>query len=154
MISTSVTLFKAILAASRNALKTVWASPRLAELTGPQFGILKILFERGPLAPTEISDLRLVSAGNVTGLITRLHRSKLVERKRLPSDRRRLRIALTAKGRETLLRLLPIMESAVDEHFKGLTESEKLQLLALLSKAGNLPPLKAIRTNQGDKESP
>jgi len=49
----------------------------------------------------------LVTAGNVTGIVDRLVRLGLAERRPVPQDRRAVRVRLTARGRQIMRRIIP-----------------------------------------------
>ena len=109
-------------------------------LTGPQFGILKNLKHHGPLTPTELSTHLLVTPGNVTGLVRRLIKLKLIEQRRLVKDRRCSRIALTALGEKKLQEIQPTILAEFKEFFRDFPAVEKqtfLELLKKLSRAVN-----------------
>jgi DNA-binding MarR family transcriptional regulator len=79
-----------------------------ASLTLPQFDVLAQLQRRaGGMTAGELTRELLVSAGNVTGIVQRLEDRGLVERLRVPEDRRAVRIRLTARGRSTIAGAIP-----------------------------------------------
>lgn len=100
--------FNALVKLSREVLKE-------HDVTGPQYGVLRILQREGPSTMTELSQQLLVTAGNVTGLVDRLQRDGLVEREHAESDRRVVRTRLTDRGRR-------LVEQAAATHHRFLTE--------------------------------
>src|SRR5688572_10533787 len=68
------------------------------DLTLMEFGILEVLFHKGPLLLGEVQRRILVSSGGVTYLVDRLEQKGLVERRACPGDRRARYAALTAQG--------------------------------------------------------
>jgi len=68
-------------------------------VTLPQFDVMAAL-ERKPkgMTMTELSRFLMVSNGNVTGIIDRLVKDKLVSREPTAEDRRALIVRLTARG--------------------------------------------------------
>lgn len=73
--------------------------------TFPQFDVLNQLDrERHGLTFVELSRRLLVTAGNLTGIVDRLHAESLVRRTVHPDDRRAFRLTLTPKGRRLLRR--------------------------------------------------
>ena len=73
--------------------------------TFPQFDVLNQLDrEPGGLTFVELSRRLLVTAGNLTGIVDRLHDSRLVRRAVHPTDRRAFRLTLTPKGRRLVRR--------------------------------------------------
>jgi DNA-binding MarR family transcriptional regulator len=76
-----------------------------AHCTFPQFDVLNQLErERDGLTFVELSRRLLVTAGNLTGIVDRLHAEGLVRRAVHPADRRAFRLTLTAKGRRLVRR--------------------------------------------------
>ena len=73
--------------------------------TFPQFDVLNQL-DREPngLTFVELSRRLLVTAGNLTGIVDRLHAEGLVRRAVHPADRRAFRLTLTPKGRQLVRR--------------------------------------------------
>jgi DNA-binding MarR family transcriptional regulator len=73
--------------------------------TFPQFDVLSQLDrERDGLTFVELSRRLLVTAGNLTGIVDRLHAEGLVRRAVHPADRRAFRITVTPKGRRLVRR--------------------------------------------------
>jgi DNA-binding MarR family transcriptional regulator len=69
-------------------------------LTGPQLAVIKMLEPVGKLSLSELSWKIRARNSTVTGIIDRMEREGLVERKRSEKDRRVIHIVLTKKGRE------------------------------------------------------
>jgi DNA-binding MarR family transcriptional regulator len=83
--------------------------------TFPQFDVLNQLErERDGLTFVELSRRLLVTAGNLTGIVDRLHAEGLVRRAVHPADRRAFRLTLTPKGRRLVRR-------AQGRHHRALT---------------------------------
>jgi len=83
--------------------------------TFPQFDVLNQLErERDGLTFVELSRRLLVTAGNLTGIVDRLHAEGLVRRAVHPDDRRAFRLTLTARGRRLVRR-------AQGRHHRALT---------------------------------
>ena len=77
-------------------------------LTLPQFDVLAQLHRRPEgMTPGELTRELLVTAGNVTGIVERLVRLGLAERRPVPQDRRAVRVRLTARGRQLMRRIIP-----------------------------------------------
>ena len=104
-------------------------------LTGPQLSVAKILEDIGDLSLSELSERINAQNSTVTGIVDRMEREQLVERKRSSDDRRVVHIRLTKKGHE----LARSMKFEPFEIFKmafenALTREELGQLLTLLDK--------------------
>jgi DNA-binding MarR family transcriptional regulator len=77
-------------------------------LTLPQFDVLAQLYRTDEgMTPGELTRELLVTAGNVTGIVERLVRLGLAERRPVPQDRRAVRVRLTARGRQLMRRIIP-----------------------------------------------
>ncbi len=86
-----------------------------AHCTFPQFDVLNQLDrERDGLTFVALSRRLLVTAGNLTGIVDRLHGDGLVRRAVHPADRRAFRLTLTPKGRRLVRR-------AQGRHHRALT---------------------------------
>jgi DNA-binding MarR family transcriptional regulator len=95
-------LVDTVLAASR-ALVAVAARSLAAvgdEVTLPQYRALVVLAARGPQGTAELAAALAVNPSTATRMCDRLVRKGLVRRHRQPGDRRSVRIALTAQGRD------------------------------------------------------
>jgi DNA-binding MarR family transcriptional regulator len=77
-------------------------------LTVPQFDVLVQLHRRPEgMTPGELTRALLVTAGNVTGLVERLSRLGLVERRPVPEDRRAVQVRLSLRGEQVMRRAIP-----------------------------------------------
>jgi DNA-binding MarR family transcriptional regulator len=104
-------------------------------LTLPQFDVLAQLHRRREgMTPGELTRELLVTAGNVTGIVARLTRLGLVERRPVPHDRRTLRVRLTPKGRQVIGRAIPRHRRDVAGLMAGLRKAEMAQLQELLGR--------------------
>src|SRR5687767_4604076 len=69
-------------------------------LTGPQLAVVKMLEPVGRLSLSELSERIRARNSTVTGIIDRMEREGLVERRRSDKDRRVVHIALTRQGQK------------------------------------------------------
>ena len=104
-------------------------------LTLPQFDVLAQL-HRDPDGMTsgELTRALLVTAGNVTGIVGRLARLGLVERRPVPGDRRTARIRLTVRGRKLVERALPRHGRDVASLMSALPARDLVALRGLLGR--------------------
>jgi len=81
-------------------------------VTEQQWRILRALAEHepAPLEPRQICAVCTISSPSLTGVLTRMDEIGFVERRRVDSDQRRLLISLTAKGRQLVRRIAPLVE--------------------------------------------
>ena len=85
------------------------------DLTEPQWRVLRVLWEHGPLPFRTVSERTLIPAPSLVGVVDRLAARGLVERHRGHGDRRLVNIATTAAGAALRERVLPAVEQAYDE---------------------------------------
>lgn len=111
--------------------------------TLPRFDVLAALHRAdGPLTMGDLSRQLLVSNGNTTAVVTRLHADGLVHRSPAAGDRRVVMVELTAEGRRHFERLAADHEQRVDTLFAGASAADLDQLDELLHR---LTPRKARR---------
>lgn len=82
-------------------------------VTGPQRLVLRLIGHYSRLSPGDLAQLLHVHPSSLTGVLGRLERSKLLERRRDPSDGRRAILNLTAKGRALNARRSGTVEESV-----------------------------------------
>jgi DNA-binding MarR family transcriptional regulator len=83
------------------------------ELTGPQLVCLRQLRRSGTACPSDIAREISLSQATVTGIVDRLDAHGLITRRRSSSDRRRVEISLTPRGRK----LVDSVPSPLQERF-------------------------------------
>ena len=109
---------------------------RLAKhCTMAQFDILAQL-SRGNDGTTliDLSRRLLVTAGNVTGMIDRMERDRLVERRPDSKDRRVTRVHLTEKGKQLAETVIPKHTKDIERLFRPLKTLELQRLRHTLDK--------------------
>ncbi len=106
------------------------------DLTISQFGVLEAVYHRGPLAQKDVAQKILKSDGNLTMVIDNLVKQGLVERVRDETDRRRIYVHLTARGRDLITTLFPAHVQRVVATMSVLTPEEQEQLALLCRKLG------------------
>ena len=98
------------------------------ELNFSQFLALKKLGEDGPMAPGELARILAYSPGAMTRLLDKLEHLGYLQRAPDPDDRRALRLALTASGREIHARILACGNAASERAFSKITRAERRHL--------------------------
>ena len=94
----------------------------------------------------ELSRRMMVSNGNITGLAERLVEAGLIERNALETDRRAVRVRLTAEGRRAFARMASAHAEWIAELFSHLEEEEQK---ALWSRLGRLKESVLMATRRG-----
>jgi MarR family transcriptional regulator, organic hydroperoxide resistance regulator len=67
-------------------------------VTYPQYLVLVVLWERGPQGVGDLASLLRMEFGTLSPMLKRIESKGLITRQRLPSDERRVLVALTSKG--------------------------------------------------------
>lgn len=101
----------------------------------PKFFVLLLLSNsKNGMPLSQIGKKLLVSRANITGLIDRMEKEGLVEKKGNPADKRSIKAHLTAKGKRLFEEVKkPHMEFS-EKMTQCLSETEKSQLNFLLEK--------------------
>jgi DNA-binding MarR family transcriptional regulator len=103
--------------------------------TLPRFDLMAQLErESGGLKMSELSRRLMVTGGNVTGLTDQLVAEGLVERRRVPGDRRAQAISLTAAGRKAFRAMAEEHERWIVELMSGLSDGDRDRLYMLLGR--------------------
>jgi DNA-binding MarR family transcriptional regulator len=106
-------------------------------LTLPQFDVLVQLHRRDEgMTPGELTRALLVTAGNVTGIVSRLVAMDLAERHPVPEDRRAVRVRLTPRGRRLTRRAIPRHRRDVATLLSGVPPADLGRLRDLLGRLG------------------
>jgi DNA-binding MarR family transcriptional regulator len=87
-----------------------------------------------PLSPNEIADRLVITRASVTGLADSLEVREYAQRQPHPTDRRRILVVITEKGREVADAFRPIVHQHQKEWFAVLNEREKQQLKSSLQR--------------------
>lgn len=113
-------------------------------LTMLQFTVLQIIKNSPePMTISDVSDRIFLNQSTVSSLIDRMERDKLLVRKRVVEDRRKVFIKTTKKG-ENLANSVPVSPMEIFRQiFRPLTKKEQKELLRLLKKVSD-PLLETI----------
>jgi DNA-binding MarR family transcriptional regulator len=101
---------------------------RPAGLTALQYTALTVLERHPDLTSARLARHSFVTAQTMSDMITALRDRGLIERHRDPVDRRRLVLALTAKGHELLEEYRPAVTGLEAEMLSRLSATEAAQL--------------------------
>lgn len=110
---------------------------RQEELTGTQYNALRILRGAGPvgLPSGEVGERMVTHVPDITRLLDRLERAKLVKRTRSKQDRRVVTAHITERGLDALARLDEPVTRLTRELLGHMSQDELRHLSALLEKA-------------------
>ena len=126
-----------VLARATSAI-TARVQEQLSEhgLTIAEFGILEVLYHKGPLPVGEIQKRILVSSGGVTYLVDRLEAKGLVERKAGAADRRTRYAELTDAGTAFIDRFFPAHTDLIESLMSELSAEEQESAHRLMRRLG------------------
>jgi len=103
-----------------------------AKMTVSQITALQALFyNKRPMSPTEISKVLPIDTHSISPLVDKLHKRKLVTRRRSKSDRRSIEVELTRQGIELLKSLSPNINEVLEVVFGNLNQKELEELVKL-----------------------
>jgi len=105
---------------------------RAIELSVPQCDVLTTLTEREGVSQQELAQRLYVTKGNISGLLDRLERLGLVERRATPGDRRQYAIALTDAGRAKAQAAIALQLGIIAKSFGRLPQDSLVRFEALL----------------------
>ncbi len=125
--------YKALLQLLRTA-DTLWNASRVFfarwDLSPSQFNVLNLLSNHpNGLSQIELGRLLLMHRSNVTGLIDRLEKRGLVQRRDHSTDRRAFNVLLTPNGRKLLREIEPLYHQAADKVWGKLSLKRADQLV-------------------------
>ena len=115
------------------------------QLTDQQWRIVRVLSEsRDGLEPGQIAEACKIPKPSLTGILSRMAQTRLIDRDRSEVDQRRQRIVLTPKGRALVDRVMPFIDRQyrrIEQAIGADTLSEVYRtldaVLVLLREAGN-----------------
>lgn len=105
-------------------------------LNRTEFGVLELLHHKGPQPLQQIGSKVLMSSGNITYVVDKLEKKKLVCRKASSEDRRSMLAEITAEGSALIELIFPQHEQVIALAAAGLTEEEQKLASTLLQKLG------------------
>lgn len=109
---------------------------RKSGLTLTEFGVLDLLYHKGPFPIQKIREHILVSSGSTTYVIDKLEKKELLSRHPCPQDRRVIYAKLTSEGKNLFEHLFPAHREVIAHAVETLNTEEKEQMIRLLKKLG------------------
>jgi len=115
------------------------------DISFSQYLILQTLLEKEAMRMNELASILGVSKANVTGLVDRMVRTRVIERMRSDEDRRVVFVTLTQKGKRTVQRMLNvqrkewqrIMETIPSRNLEVFMDSLEQLAYALVDRTGS-----------------
>ena len=105
-------------------------------LNSTEFGVLDVLYHKGPQPLQKIGEKVLISSGNITYVVDKLEKKNLLKRRASVEDRRVIYAELTAQGTELFERIFSGHKEKIAHAVSGLSDEEKQQASILLRKLG------------------
>ena len=104
------------------------------DVTPQQFGLLAFLWREDGISQTELSARSQIDRTTMGGIIDRLEKEGLIERRNHPDDRRAYQIFLTAKGKSLEEELCTVAHKVQSKINIPLTVEEQATFVRLLEK--------------------
>jgi MarR family 2-MHQ and catechol resistance regulon transcriptional repressor len=127
-----IALARGFMSVRRRETKTI----RQGGLTVAQFGAIEVLYHKGPLPVSVITEKALTTSGNMTMVIQNLRKMGLVEKLENPKDKRSYLVKLTDKGKNLFEEIFPPHLENIDQIFSVLSKEEKEELIRIMKKLG------------------
>jgi DNA-binding MarR family transcriptional regulator len=114
----------------------IFTARMLEGLTQTQFAALAKLYEVGPCSQNHLGRLIYLDAATIKGVVDRLSTRGLVTAVHDPRDRRRLAVALTARGREVTAAARVVAAEITEATLSPLSAEERCVVSGLLKRLG------------------
>jgi MarR family 2-MHQ and catechol resistance regulon transcriptional repressor len=118
------------------------------------FGVLEVLFHRGPKPVNEIGEKVNLTSGSITAAVDRLEKKGLVERRNDPGDRRARVVHLTEAGDSLIRCAFADHSAAMERATSALTPEEREQAINLMRKLGRGAQAISPRLARSPRERP
>lgn len=113
-------------------------------LTEQQWRVLRVLWEHDEIAFRELSDHTLIPAPSLVGVVDRLAKQGLVDRRRSAEDRRNVFVRATKEGSELHRTVRPHVDRAYVEMRASIDADDWRELTEGLERIAALSPEKTI----------
>ncbi len=136
MKDSSLELFVVLSRAYQSIMEVAKKDTQRFGLNLTEFGVLELLYHKGPHALQKIGGKILLASGSITYVVDRLEGKGFLERKACERDRRITYAFLTEKGKTLMEDIFPSHEEVLQQALSGITESEKTEAIQMLKKLG------------------
>lgn len=113
-------------------------------LTGPQLIVLQSLSELGRVSVGELAASVSLGQATMTGILDRLEKRGLVERRRSEADKRRMMVVATPAGEEVLARAPSLLQESFLDQFDSLQDWEQTLIVSSLQRVVGMMEATAI----------
>lgn len=105
-------------------------------LNRTEFGVLELLYHKGPQPLQQIGNKVLMSSGNITYVVDKLEKKGLARRRVSTEDRRLIYAEVTEAGAAFIEQVFPQHADIIASAVSGLDHQEQKQAVELLKKLG------------------
>ncbi|REK71792.1 MarR family winged helix-turn-helix transcriptional regulator [Paenibacillus paeoniae] len=105
-------------------------------LNRTEFGVLELLYHKGPQPLQQIGGKVLMSSGNITYVVDKLEKKGFVVRRASTEDRRLIYAEVTDAGCKFIDEIFPAHTTVIEQASSGLSNEEKGIVSELLKKLG------------------
>lgn len=106
-------------------------------ITHEQYAILAILHESDGMQQSVISDMLLKDRPNISRILERLQKKKLVRREADSQDRRAVRVYITPSGKKMFADIEQSVREFLTQAYRGLSQANQQQLTEMLGLISN-----------------
>lgn len=107
---------------------------RFGDVSSAQWVVMMMLTHEAEVTAADLAKRLNYDPGSMTRLLDRMQEKDLIQRSRAAGDRRRIRIELTAAGRELAPSLPTAAINVINQSLAGFTPEEHLLLNGLLKR--------------------
>lgn len=132
-MSTESRIFAAIVAFVQDTQRAADRALVDEDVSPAQFFILRRLAQERSATQVDLATALGVTAGNISQLVSKLERARLVER---VGDGKAKLVSLTKQGEQLVARLAPMHRAFLRKRFAVLSEPERQLLLRLVERLG------------------
>ncbi|WP_408008703.1 MarR family winged helix-turn-helix transcriptional regulator [Pseudalkalibacillus sp. A8] len=136
MKDSSLELFVVLSRAYQSIMEVAKKDIQRFGLNLTEFGVLELLYHKGPHPLQKIGGKILLASGSITYVVDKLEEKGYLERKACERDRRITYAFLTEKGKALIEDIFPSHEEVLQQALSGITESEKTEAIRMLKKLG------------------
>ncbi|MGI9238810.1 MAG: MarR family transcriptional regulator [Woeseiaceae bacterium] len=121
-------------------------------LTEQQWRVLRVLWEHDETAFRDLSDITLIPAPSLVGVVDRLTKQGLVARRRSDQDRRSVFVFATEQGSALHQRVKPHVDEAYADLRGSISDDEWRELIGGLERIASLEPATTLeKTSKREK---
>ncbi|WP_221567376.1 MarR family winged helix-turn-helix transcriptional regulator [Alkalihalobacillus sp. TS-13] len=136
MKDSSLELFVVLSRAYQSIMEVARKDIQRYGLNLTEFGVLELLYHKGPHPLQKIGGKILLASGSITYVVDKLEEKGYLERKACEKDRRITYAYLTEKGKTLMEDIFPSHEEVLKQALNGITEAEKTEAIRLLKELG------------------